>query len=80
MFKRHGAERSGKRLRFKGGQVSVKKLNESEPLMKCRKVTCWQKHGIRNYHVITVTEGCLTGYRLTGIKVAGSLHRLLFGT
>ncbi len=25
---------------LKGGQVSVKKLNASEPLMKCRKVTC----------------------------------------
>jgi hypothetical protein len=31
VFKRYGAERSGKRFRYKRNQVSVKKLNESEP-------------------------------------------------
>jgi hypothetical protein len=31
MFKRHGAERSGKRSRLKRDQVRVRKLNESEP-------------------------------------------------
>jgi hypothetical protein len=28
----------------------------------------------------TVTDICFTGYRSTGIKTAGALHRLLFGT
>jgi hypothetical protein len=31
VFKRYGAERSGKRFRFKRNQVRVKKLNESKP-------------------------------------------------
>ena len=31
VFKRRGAERSGKRSRFKRDQVRVRKLNESEP-------------------------------------------------
>jgi hypothetical protein len=37
VFKRHGAERSGKRFRLKRDQVSVKKLNASESLKTCRK-------------------------------------------
>jgi len=33
VFKRYGAERSGKRPLFKRSGVGVKKLNESEPLL-----------------------------------------------
>lgn len=37
VFKRHGAERLKKKWRIRCYQVSIKKLNESEPLMLCRK-------------------------------------------
>ena len=37
VFKRHGAERLGKKSRLESDQVSVKKPNANEPLKTCRK-------------------------------------------
>jgi hypothetical protein len=68
------------KMLYKQYQVSVKKLNIIEPLMKCR-------NGSSSCKSQSFLDGCdncngklLTGYRLTGIKAAGALHRLLFGT
>jgi hypothetical protein len=81
VFKRHGAERSGKRSRLKRDQVHVKKLNANEPLMTCRKRNLVGKTvGFCALTGLTVTDKLFTGYRPTGIKTAGALHRLLYGT
>jgi hypothetical protein len=81
VFKRHGAERSGKRSRLKRNQVRVKKLNANEPLTTCRKDNLVGKTvGFDALTGLTVTDKLFTGYRPTGIKMAGALHRLLYET
>lgn len=62
------------------GQVSVKKLNFTEPLMKCRKGSLLSKPEVSNSHWDNCNGHLRSGYRATGIKAAGSLHRLLFET
>jgi len=60
VFKRHGAERSGKRSRLKRDQVRVKKLNANEPLRKCRKEKLVGKTvGFIRQTGQTVTVNCL---------------------
>ena len=90
VFKRHGAERSGKRSRLKRDQVSVKKPKANEPLKTCRKdnlvgeTAGFDAPAGRNCNGQLFTPARLRhsggGYRPTGIKTAGALHRLLYGT
>ena len=69
------------KMLYKQYQVSVKKLNESKPADEVSKrLLVMQKPKFPRLRRQTVTDNLLTGYRLTGIKAAGALHRLLFGT
>jgi hypothetical protein len=61
-------------------QVRVKKLNIIEPLMKCRNGSSLLKPEVSNYRWDNCNGHLFTGYRTAGIKAAGALHRLLFGT
>lgn len=80
VFKRYGAERSGKML-CKQYQVSVKKLNESELTDEVSKRLLVVKSiEFQPLIRLTAADNLFTGCRATGIKAAGSLHRLLFGT
>jgi hypothetical protein len=62
-------------------QVRVKKLNANEPLMTCRKRNLVGK--TVGFFALTgrhCNGQLFTGYRPTGIKTAGALHRLLYET
>lgn len=65
---------------YKQHQVSVKKLNKIESLLKCRKDSLSTKVEVSPTEATNCNGKLLTGYRLTGIKATGTLHRLLFGT
>ena len=81
VFKRHSAERSGKRSRLERDQVSVKKPNANESLKICRKDNLVGETVGFDAPTGRNCDGQLfTGYRPTGIKMAGALHRLLYET
>jgi hypothetical protein len=81
VFKRYGAERSGKDAVQASSQVSVKKLNESKPTDEVSKRLLVVKSiEVQRLIRLAVADNLFTGCRTTGIKVAGTLHRLLFGT
>jgi len=62
-------------------QVHVKKLNANEPLKKCRKEKLVGKTvGFIRQDRTNCNGQLFTGYRPTGIKTAGALHRLLYET
>ena len=62
LYKRQGAERSGKRYP-KGYQVRLKKLNANEPLMRCRKAILLTKllAAFTNRKTVTRTLILVTG-------------------
>ena len=68
------------KVSLKRHQVSVKKLNANEPLMTCRKGSSLLKVSVCDCWYENCSGYLFTGYRTTGIKVAGSLHRLLYET
>ena len=61
-------------------QVSIKKLNASKPLTTCRKGSSLSKPKVSDHRWENCNGHLFTGYRATGIKAAGALYRLLFGT
>jgi hypothetical protein len=65
---------------IESSQVSVEKLNFTEPLTTCRNGSLLSKPEVSNYRWDNCNGHLRSGYRATGIKAAGSLHRLLFET
>ena len=61
--------------------MSIKKLNESEPSDGVSKGLLVVKNiGFRTSDVTNCSGKLHTGYRTTGIKAAGTLYRLMYGT
>lgn len=72
----NGAERLEKRWRIRCYQVSIRKLNESEPLMICRKGLLVGKTTGSLHRWEDCNGQLFTGYRPTGTKAAAALYRL----
>ena len=70
--------------------MSVQELNESEPMMKPRKGNrSYQKQAVTfvlakgscfSKDVINVSDDLISGYMITGVKLARTVHRLSYGT
>ena len=68
------------KMMYKHHPVSAKELNEIESLWKCRNDSLSTKAEGSLTEATDCNGKLFTGYRLTGIKATGTLHRLLFGT
>jgi len=64
----------------KKSQVSIKELNKTEPLLTCRKINTCQNYWLPAADRKTAAEELITGCRAGGIKTAGTLYRLIYGT
>ena len=61
---------SGREKPIENGQMSSVKMNESEPLKKCRKRETSAKLTFQNWVGIKIMDTCNADYLRNGIKVA----------